>query len=134
MNSPVMNPNGTYRSEDGTFTVTIANSTPGGQFDGTYTAKFAPGGEQTFAVTGQWRYVGPKGSLGTTDFEKAYKSVAFIAVSRPEDANTWNYAIEDAWTGHMTSQGDLSLTGVRGYINAKGEQQLHALGTWDFNA
>jgi hypothetical protein len=126
--SPQYNPNGTYRSTDGTFTLTITNSTPGGQFGGTYTAKGAPHGAQTFAVSGQWRYAGSKASPGT-----AHQAVAFVAVCSPEDATSWLYVIEDAWTGHLTPQGNLSLTGVRGYLDAQGAQQLHGLGTWDFN-
>jgi hypothetical protein len=129
MNSPEYNPNGTYHSQDGTFTVTLTNSTPGGQFDGTYSAKLAPQGEQTFAVTGQWRYVGSKSS-----YSNASHALSFVAVVRPEDANTWNYSIQDAWSGFVTAPGHLRLTGVRGYLDAKGEHFLHNLGTWNFSA
>jgi hypothetical protein len=120
------NINGTYRSQDGTFTLTIANSSAStGTFSGTYSAKYAPHGDQTFGVNGTWQYV------GVNHYEPPL-GVAFIASWRPEPGAP--YVILDTWTGIMDKPGQLSLTGVRGYLDAKGERQLHSLGTWAFGA
>ncbi|AIO68316.1 hypothetical protein [Burkholderia oklahomensis] len=120
-----MNINGTYKSQDGAFTLTIANANEGhGTFGGSYVSTYTPQGQQTFSVfAGIWNYVGNPAIT--------QNSIAFIANIRP---NNWPYCIQDSWSGVMTQQGQILLTGVRSYLSANGTYVLSSLGTMPFSA
>ena len=122
-----MNINGTYRSQNNEFVLTITNSNEEhGTFTGSYVSTYTPQGQQTFSsVTGIWNFVtNPGGSLTPL-------SIGFVAASRPEARA---YAIFDAWSGVLGKAGTFTATGTRSFLPAGGTPVLSSLGTQIFGS
>jgi hypothetical protein len=122
-----MNINGTYRSQNNEFVLTITNSNEeNGTFTGSYVSTHTPQGQQTFSVlAGVWQYVNnPGGSLTPLN-------IGFIAACRPEARP---FTIFDSWSGVLTKAGTFTATGTRSSLATGGAPGLSSLGTQVFGS